>query len=80
MHSVLTHKALLFVKLLRYIGVGCQRHNPAALPLVKRSGTHCTGSWMGPKTGLAATRIRSPDRPARSESLSRESTRKYETF
>jgi hypothetical protein len=50
--------------------VGGQRHAPAALP-----GTHCTGGWVGPGpvwTGaenLASAGIRSPDRPARSESL-----------
>jgi len=27
--------------------VGGQRHVPAALPLEKRPGIHCTG-WMGP--------------------------------
>jgi len=28
------------------MGVGGQRHDPAALPL-ERPGTHCTGGWMG---------------------------------
>jgi len=48
-----------------------QRHDPASLPLGGTHGTHCTGGWVGPKgvrTGvenLAATGIRSPDRPAR---------------
>ena len=43
----------------------------------QRPGTHCTGGWVGPGpvwTGaenLAQTGIRSPDRPARSESLYR---------
>ena len=39
-------------------------------PLVpkKRPCTHCIGDWVGPR---APTRIRSPDRPARSESLYR---------
>jgi hypothetical protein len=55
------------------MGVGGQRHAPAALPPGKRPGTHCIRGWMGP-TGaenLAHTGIRSPDRPARSESLYR---------
>ena len=59
-------------------GVGGQRHAPAALPPGKRSGIHCIGGWVGPRTGLAVcgksrppTGIRSPDRPARTESLYR---------
>ena len=41
----------------------------------ERPGIHCIGGWVGPKTGLdgaenlAPTRIRSSDRPARSESM-----------
>jgi hypothetical protein len=56
--------------------VGGQRHAPAAL-LQERPGTHSIGDWVGPRpvwTGaenLAPTGIRSPDRPARSESLYR---------
>jgi len=56
------------------VGVGGQRHAPAALPPGK-PGTHCTGGWVSPRTGLegvenlAPTGIRSADRPARSESL-----------
>jgi hypothetical protein len=34
-------------------------------------GTHCIGGWVGPRVGLTPTGIRSPDRPARSESLYR---------
>jgi hypothetical protein len=43
----------------------------------ERPGTHCTGGWVGPKAGLdrcgksRPTGIRSPDRPARSQSLYR---------
>jgi hypothetical protein len=38
----------------------------------ERPGTQCTGGWVGPRAGLdAPTRIRSPDRPARSQSLYR---------
>ena len=56
-------------------GVGGQRHAPAALSSGKRHGTHCTGGWVGRRGGLdgaenlSPTGIRSPDRPARSESL-----------
>jgi hypothetical protein len=32
--------------------VGSQLHAPAALPPGKRPGTHCTGGWVGPRTGL----------------------------
>ena len=60
------------------MGVGSQRHSPAALPRGRRPGTHCIGGWMGPRAGLDGcgktrppTGIRSPDRPARSESLYR---------
>ena len=34
------------------MGVGGQRHTPAALPQGKRPGTHCTGGWAGPRAGL----------------------------
>jgi hypothetical protein len=59
------------------MGVSGQRHTLAALPPGK-PGTHCTGGWVGPRTGrercgksAPPTGIRSPDRPARSDSLSR---------
>jgi len=29
-----------------------QRHAPAALYPRERPGTHCTGGWVGPSTGL----------------------------
>jgi hypothetical protein len=54
-----------------------QRHAPAAFYSRERPGTYCTGGWVGPRAGwtraenLAPTGIRSPDRPARSESLYR---------
>ena len=54
-----------------------QRHAPAALYPRERPGNHCTGGWVGPRVGLdscgnlATTGIRSPDRPARSQSLYR---------
>jgi hypothetical protein len=63
------------------MGVAGERHAPAALPPEKRPGTHCTGGWVGPRpvwTGaenLSPTGIRSPDRPASSESLYRLSYR-----
>ena len=58
------------------MGVRGQRHAPAALP-TERSGTHCIGGCVGPKAsldGCGRSRpfgIRSPDRPAISESLYR---------
>jgi hypothetical protein len=33
-------------------GMSSQRHALAALPLEKRSDTHCTGGWVGPRAGL----------------------------
>ena len=33
-------------------GVGGQRQVPAALTPGKRTGIHCTGSWVGPRAGL----------------------------
>jgi len=58
-------------------GVRGQRHVPAALNPRERPGTHCTGGWVGPRAGLgrcgksAPPGIRSPDHPARSQSLYR---------
>jgi len=34
------------------MGVGGQRHAPAALPPGKRRGTHFIGGWVGPRAGL----------------------------
>ena len=56
------------------MGVGGQHHVPAVLPPGKRPGTHCTGGWVDPRVGLDwcekfPTGIRSPDGPARSESI-----------
>jgi hypothetical protein len=57
------------------MGVGGQLHAPAALSPGKRPGTNCTGGWVAPgpvwtvAENLDPTGIRSPDRPARSESL-----------
>ena len=54
-----------------------QRHAPAAPYSRERPGTHCTGGWVGPRAGLdwcgksRPTGIRSPDRPARRQSLYR---------
>ena len=54
-----------------------QRHAPAAPHPRERPGTHCTGGWVGLRTGLdwcgksRPTGIRSPDRPARRQSLYR---------
>jgi hypothetical protein len=57
--------------------VGDQHHAPAALPLGKKPGTHSTGGWVVIRAGLVGCRkSRShrdsiPDRPARSQQLSR---------
>ena len=54
-----------------------QRHAPAAPYPRERPGTHCTGGWVGLRAGLdwceksRPTGIRSPDRPARRQSLYR---------
>jgi len=59
------------------MGVGGQRHAPAASSSGKEPGTHFTGNWMGHRNcldgyeNIAPTGIRSPDRHARSESLNR---------
>jgi hypothetical protein len=59
------------------MGVGGQRHTPAALPQGKRPGIHCIGGWVGTRAGLDGCGksrpigIRSRVRPARSESLYR---------
>ena len=57
-------------------GWGGQRHAPAAFYPRERSGTHCTGGWMGPRCQSGQVRkispptgIRSSDRPACRQSL-----------
>ena len=55
------------------MGVGGQRHAPAALPPAKTPGTQCIGGWVGPRAGLDGCRkslpneIRFPGRPADNE-------------
>ena len=50
---------------------------PADLPLVMKAGAHCRGGWVGSRADLDGCRksrptgIRSPNRPARNESLYR---------
>jgi hypothetical protein len=44
--------APLFLYRRRYMGLGSQRHVPAALQPGKRPGTHCIGGWVGPRDGL----------------------------
>jgi hypothetical protein len=44
------------------MGVGDQRHIPAALPPGKRPVTHCAGGWVGPRAGLDECRKSRPDR------------------
>jgi hypothetical protein len=65
---------------MRKMEVGGRQHAPAALPPGKGLGTHCIGGWVGPRAGLTGRRksrpppgffFRSPDRPARSQSLNR---------
>jgi hypothetical protein len=57
--------------------VSGQQHAPNALNPRERPGNHCTGGWVGPRAGLdrcgksRANGIRSPDRPARNQSLYR---------
>jgi hypothetical protein len=54
-----------------------QRHAPVFLPPGKRPATHCIGGWVDLGANLDGsekprpTGVRSPDRTARSESLSR---------
>ena len=47
--------------------------NATSLPLYPQKwlGTHTIGGWVGTRAYLASTGIRSPDRPARNESLYR---------
>ena len=69
--------ALLFLDQQHWKGVRGQRHAPAALYPRERPGTHCTGGWVGPRAVVDRcgkshlNGIRSPDRPARSQSLHR---------
>jgi len=52
-----------------------QLHVQAAPYPRERPGTHCTGGWVGLRAGLdwcgrsRPTGVRSPDRPARSQSI-----------
>jgi hypothetical protein len=56
---------------------------PLSLYPRRRPGTHCTGGWVGHRDGLGVwetsrlSGIRSPDRPARSQSLYRMSYRAH---
>jgi len=34
------------------MGVGSQRHAPAAFYPRERPGTHCSGGWVGPRVAL----------------------------
>jgi len=58
-------------------GEGSASRPPPALYPRERPGTHCIGGWVGPRVGLdrcgkyRPTEIRSPDRPAPSQSLYR---------
>ena len=64
------------------MGVGGQRHTPAALPpgkdpvpIVQEAGWAPGPVWTGAENLAPPTGIRFPDRPARSESLYRLSFR-----
>jgi hypothetical protein len=58
-------------------GGGGSATRPGRLYPREKPGTHCIGGWVGPGAGLdrcgksCPTGIRSPDPPARSESLYR---------
>ena len=60
-----------------------QQHAPTTHYLRKRPGTHFTGGWVGPRTGLAGRkksrphRDSIPDLPARSQLLYRPSYRAH---
>jgi hypothetical protein len=66
-------------------GGGWLTHRSGRFTPRKKPGTHLTGDWVGPGPVwthaeiLASTGIRSPDRPAGSETLSRlaKEQRKY---
>jgi len=66
--------ALLFLTTALEGGEGSVSRPGRSLPR-ERPGTHCTGGWVGPRAVLdrcrksCPTGIRSPDRPARSQSL-----------
>jgi hypothetical protein len=68
--------ALLFLDHGTRRGEGSSSHRGRSLPR-ERPGTHCAGGWVGPRAGLdrcgksRPTWIRSPDRPARCQSLYR---------
>ena len=55
------------------MGVGGQRHAPAALPPGKLPGTHCIRSWVwtGAENLLPPTGIRLPERQAGCKSICR---------
>ena len=51
--------ALLFYDRGTRRGVNGQQHAPAALYPRKRPGTHFTGDWVGPRSGLDGRKISS---------------------
>jgi len=70
------HRSTIFLTSALGRGAWSRPHLGRSSPL-DRPGTHCIGSWIGPRAGvdgwenLAPTGIRSPDGPSRSESLYR---------
>ena len=54
------------------LGGGWSTRRPGRFTPRERPDTHCTGGWVGPRAGLdGCGKSRSPDLPARSESLYR---------
>lgn len=45
-----------------WMGMGSQRHVPAALQLRKRIGTHFMGGWVGSRAGMDGCRKPRPHR------------------
>ena len=52
------HRRLLQVQYCKHMGVGSQRHVPAALSPRKSACTNCRGGWLGPRVGLYGMRMR----------------------
>ena len=50
---------LLFLRPRHQMGVGESAPSPGSLYSRERPGTHCTGGWVGPRTGLDGRKISS---------------------
>ena len=53
------------------MGLGGQRHAPAALPHGKRPGSHCIGGWVGSRAGLGSCEKSRPHRDSIPERVKR---------